>query len=331
MTTYYVDGAVGADINDGLAEGAGNAWATIQKAMDTVVAGDKVWVKASATYDEYVQVTGANNGILSSPVEWEGYTSILGDRGKVTCTNQTGFGNSCLFGNSTTSYYWFKNFIFSLATVGVQSCRYMIFDNCEFVNNSAQGVAGCVVMSFRNCIFSNNGSVGVINGGSTHNLNSCIIANNGTNGYDGVNNENILYRCLVYGNGATSDTLYRMGDFSHIIGCTIDGNATTSAAVAAAANEWPFTFVDNLIHNSSTGFTASVTTSPRQFIGIYSNNVFTDSVTTPYNANSGNFFADGKFDIVGGDPEFLDAAGGDYRIGSTSVAKDSGTAPGGIT
>jgi hypothetical protein len=36
MTTYYVDTAVGNDGNAGTSEGAGNAWATIDKAMNTV-------------------------------------------------------------------------------------------------------------------------------------------------------------------------------------------------------------------------------------------------------------------------------------------------------
>ena len=40
MTIYYVDGVVGDDTNAGTSEGSGSAWATIDKAMNTVAAGD---------------------------------------------------------------------------------------------------------------------------------------------------------------------------------------------------------------------------------------------------------------------------------------------------
>jgi len=62
MATYYVDTAVGDDGNLGTSEGAGNAWATIQHAVDNVAADDKVWVKASGTYSEALDATGATAG-----------------------------------------------------------------------------------------------------------------------------------------------------------------------------------------------------------------------------------------------------------------------------
>ena len=82
MTTYYVDGAVGNDGNAGTSEGAGNAWATIDHAMNTVAAGDKVFVKATGTYSEtpVMDTVGASN----NPITFEGYTTTPGDNGKVT-------------------------------------------------------------------------------------------------------------------------------------------------------------------------------------------------------------------------------------------------------
>ncbi len=78
MATYYVDGAVGDDGNLGTSEGAGNAWATLTKAMNTVAAGDKVWVKASATYTE--TMTMVTVGAQGTPIVFEGYTTATGDR-----------------------------------------------------------------------------------------------------------------------------------------------------------------------------------------------------------------------------------------------------------
>src|SRR3990167_8766585 len=40
MATYYVEPGIGADVNLGTSQGAGNSWATLQKAADTAVAGD---------------------------------------------------------------------------------------------------------------------------------------------------------------------------------------------------------------------------------------------------------------------------------------------------
>ena len=53
MTDYYVDTAVGNDANSGLAEGAGNAWATIGKALTAgspVVSLDRVYVKLQSVF-----------------------------------------------------------------------------------------------------------------------------------------------------------------------------------------------------------------------------------------------------------------------------------------
>ena len=44
MTTYYVDSELGNDNNPGTAAGAGNAWASIGKALDTAQSGDAVYI-----------------------------------------------------------------------------------------------------------------------------------------------------------------------------------------------------------------------------------------------------------------------------------------------
>lgn len=69
--------AVGDDANVGTSEGSGNAWKTIDKAMNTVAAGDKVWVKASANYTELVTIDTV--GSIAAPIVFEGYTSTTGD------------------------------------------------------------------------------------------------------------------------------------------------------------------------------------------------------------------------------------------------------------
>lgn len=66
--TYYVDGATGSDVNAGTSLGA--AWATVQQAADTAVAGDTVYIRAGF-YDE--QITPANSGSSGSVITYQGY------------------------------------------------------------------------------------------------------------------------------------------------------------------------------------------------------------------------------------------------------------------
>ena len=57
MATYFVSAATGNDADTGLTEAL--AWLTIDKAMNTVVAGDKVWVKADGNYTETATIDTA--------------------------------------------------------------------------------------------------------------------------------------------------------------------------------------------------------------------------------------------------------------------------------
>ena len=94
MTTYYVDSAA-----TGAADGSSeaDAWTTIDTAMNNVVAGDKVWVKASATYSETPNIDTAGTSTLA--IVFEGYTTTTGDRGKVTVSGGTN-NLTCALGGS---------------------------------------------------------------------------------------------------------------------------------------------------------------------------------------------------------------------------------------
>ena len=159
MTTYYVDGAVGNDGNAGTSEGAGNAWATIQKALDTVVADDIVYVKASATYSE--SATASTNGSIGAPIRFIGYTSTTTDGGKVTISAT---GTNAVSGSTFLAYYAWSNFIFTggsgtafdMSTSGDNAYFY----NCEFTNAGAFGFRGDNSFTFYRCEFTGNTSAG---------------------------------------------------------------------------------------------------------------------------------------------------------------------------
>ena len=85
MATYYVDGLNGSDAAAGTSEGT--AWKTIDKAMNTVAAGDKVWIEDTATYNETATIDTA--GTAASPIEFEGYNTTTGDDGQITIDGQS--------------------------------------------------------------------------------------------------------------------------------------------------------------------------------------------------------------------------------------------------
>ena len=77
-TTYYVDPNGDNDANGLTLQ---TSWLTIQKAADTMVAGDTVYIKAG-TYNE--QVTIASSGTSSLPIVFEGYKDTPGDNPSFT-------------------------------------------------------------------------------------------------------------------------------------------------------------------------------------------------------------------------------------------------------
>ena len=121
MTDYYVDGAVGSDLNNGLAEGAGNAFETITQGLSVVVAGDRVYVKASVTYNETATIVTAGSGF--NYILLEGYTSTVGDNGQVTIDGQStrARGVDCTTGGAAN--YVIKNITAQNHTLyGIRPC-----------------------------------------------------------------------------------------------------------------------------------------------------------------------------------------------------------------
>ena len=328
MTTYYVDGAVGNDGNLGTSEGAGNAWATLGHAFSSIAAGDKIWIKASATYDELVTLTVSGATPLT-PIRVEGYTSTPGDGGKVTWTN-TGAGFYCLDGDLIGQYYIFENIIFTGASnSNINDVQNTLFINCE-TNNA--GAAGANVRStaWINCIFSGNSSVGLTGTSGQFNLIGCIIRNNGGSGIGLLNGQLELYRSLVYGNTTTSYAVGG-GDFSYIAGCTIDGNGTTGACIDGGGESIRWVR-DCIIHNAATGYTTSNTTADVfKLISYVGGNLITDSVTTPLDLDPVWIYGDGSRDIIGVDPAFTDEINNDYTLSDTSPAINAGIQPGSLS
>ena len=195
MTTYYVDVAVGNDVNAGTSEGAGNAWASIGKALDTVVAGNTVYVKASGDYTAQHGASGAigefkTGAAVADFILFEGYTTTPGD-GTFACVTLDAGPNTlanCLKYPATDMYlyYAFRFFRFTGASgdgvdaLGATYGRSIGFYSCRFDNNGGSGLGGSYYYTLNLCQFDNNSSYGAI--GTYIIVSNCVAFSNGDAG-----------------------------------------------------------------------------------------------------------------------------------------------------
>lgn len=233
MAIYYVNGDVGSDANAGTSAGAGNAWLTIDKAMNTVAAGDKVWINNVNTYAELATIDTA--GTVAAPIEFEGYGSVTGDNGIATITGSSARTN-CIADSvvaNTRIFYLFKNFRFTAATADgvLTDSNATIWKNCQFDTNSGDGFQGGYAM-FENCKFNNNSVKGLNHDRGNIGCIGCRFYNNATDGINsiaGVANSLVLLFCEFYSNGSNAIVCGGANDnLCVIVNCTIDGDSKNS-------------------------------------------------------------------------------------------------------
>ena len=322
MATYYVDTAVGNDSNAGTSEGAGNAWATIDKAMNTVAASDKVWVKASGNYNETATIDTV--GAITTPITFEGYSSTTGDYGKVTIDGQSTRA-SCLTGATNATYYIFKNFKFINGTgagVSLASADNVSFFNCEFNSNGGAGIDIDNNCLFINCVAASNGADGLEPDSNTT-LIGCVLHSNTLSNLNAAA-AYLIYRCVSYAPGSSSDC-FDVPFINNAIGNTADGE-NSSDGWTINSDTTPV-FIDNIIYDCGTGvlFSASLQEATNTFVGY---NLINSNTTDYSGTTSGELFA---IKDVTGAPAFTDEANDDYTLGAGSSAIDAGINPGGVT
>lgn len=324
MTTYYVDGAVGSDLNDGLAEGAGNAWATINYAMSQVANPDTVYVKDSATYTETATIVTAGSQ-TGGPILFEGYSTVPGDNGKITIDGENTRTNGITTSLSLVRYI-FKNFIITRHTAqgvtGGASGTWVTFINCEITNNAGDGINLDNAITIVNCIVTGNSSEG-INADDNLSVIGSIVGNNG--GINQINsfNTRVLYKNAVYGSTGSQGGINAPN--AHFIAAnTIASDGSTGYGVNYIASV-PL-LMDNIIYDWGNGVNLSSTIYADSFVGYN----LVNSNTVDY---TGNGLPNGSVGIgdVTGPPAFIDEVSDDYRVRQNSPAVGAGLKPSGIT
>jgi hypothetical protein len=327
MTTYYVDGAVGNDTNDGLAEGAGNAWATIQKAADTALnGGDIIYVKNSVTYTEEVTQSVTPTGYSNAnPLRWIGYSDVPGDFGRVVIdspssyawyiTYQVAYGLWMNFSFTGGSTYGFNHSFGS----GDSACFY----NCEFRNNGSSGFYGDNVNSFFRCDIRNNGFHGLDIDNDCMII-ACKIHNNTQKGVYVIGSLGVLYKTLVYDNGAEGVEVTSNLDFG---ACNSIINNSGAFGLETGAASQAIAVLENVVYGNNIGINIDGVNGVGlleffDYNAYYNNTTNIAGVTDP--------FKDSLNDVLG-DPRFIDEANDDYRVRQNSPLVGAGITPGVFT
>lgn len=323
MTTYFVDMAVGADTNAGTSAGSGNAWKTVDKAMNTVAAGDKVWVKGSANYTELATIDTV--GTITAPVVFEGYTTTTGDGGQATITGSSTRAN-CLADSTaadTRLYYVFKNFHFTAATAeGVLSDgQNLTFKNCKFSTNATIGLSCRGLVGCEKCEFSSNTTNGCtvasgdnIGGGI---FVGCTFYSNGGSGLRCIAASSVVVGCVFFSNAADNMQLGANGCFFAVINCTVDGDGKDSdTGLLINGTSYQGTVVNTVLYDCTTGYDGQGTNRGEATI---SRNNLVNANTTAY--SSGATFT-GELTSA---PTFVnEVAGADYHPDTGSPLKAAG-------
>lgn len=319
-TPYYLDHALGNDVNLGTSAGAGNAWKTIGKALDTVVADDYVWVKNGEDYIEDHNAASAvgeisTAGGATTPIIFEGYAVTPGDGGVAVLNAGTNALGNVLETDGVVGaslYYSFKNLRFTGASADgvhmrIPNYKFCKWTNCRFDNNGVNGLdtdADHVVVG---CQFDNNGAAGWDGDGRSICVNSSSFGNT-TSGFLPGSSCFFAY-CLVYSNG--SPGISTAGQESVVVNCTFDGENTDSGISCGSG---AFAVLNSIFYDCDTGLAGAA--------GYEWHKVSLGNLFNSNDADRVNWPADAS-DVTGA-PTFVNEAGDDYTLDTGSAAINAG-------
>ena len=282
MATYYVSAATGSDSDTGLSEAL--AWLTIDKAMNTVVAGDKVWVKADGNYAELVTIDTVGTEI--TPIVFEGYTTTTGDGGRATITGSSSRANcvvdSLSLGAGSGLFYVFKNLRFTAATgVGfLTDVNNLVFKNCKFDTNGSDGLSSRTVQC-EACEFSSNTGDGVGDTAGAKLFIGCKFYSN-INGVSGrvVGVNLVLIGCRFFSNSGANIYVGVNNALAVVVNCTVDGDSKNSdSGIRVDDTQCMLAVINTVLYDCTAGYT-----SPNGNMGerVISRNNLVNANTTAY-------------------------------------------------
>ena len=353
MSTFFVRASGGNDINDGLS--FANAWATLQKMADTMVAGDLGLVASDGVHAPTSTVDlDINAGTPSNPIEWRGAGPLGEDDGSIVTLNGASVSPVGAIMRTgvvpmVSSNVWFEGFRF---TAGANrnwwvdnNQRGLQFKRCRFDNAVADGFLfnepnGYVL--FIDCEFDNNGGdgIGVQTGASGRIfLVNCLIHDNASHGIDRIISLTMDY-CWVYKNGGAGINELLDNPDVQVTNCVFDGNTGDGCIISATTNTGLMMFFNNMITNNG-GF--GVTHEGNEMMGLIGNNLFfnntegevsfdgiAEAAIADFNHFGTSVDADPLYKDTGDGTEDYrtDAAGPGFEAGYPLTLMDNSTLPG---
>jgi len=292
----------------------GGAFKTIQRVMNTIFAGDKGWIKASAPYEENVNQIVL--GTVASPIIIEGYASITGDQGVVINDGTSNPGNGWLTPNNNIYcvYKYLRMTNFTLRGWRGVGTDYAKFIECRFDNNGNDGIYLGSVCTLLGCYAHNNTNSGFVLSSNDAHVLSCISVNNGLDGFQ-VNKKIVLYNCLSVSNGRYG-VYSTFNDQQTFMNCTIDGNNQTTEIGMYFINETKgrIVCINNIVVGCVSGMVANTDTKENT---VSMNNLLFNN-TVNYSKIQ-TFFGE-----VLANPLFINPSGLDYSLSNASPALNAG-------
>jgi len=331
---YYVDGVNGDDGNGGT--GWGDAWKTIGKALS--VAGDyDLVLVADATYNE-VNLNFNGKKIYLKGVDH----NTTGAQPVIVCQ---GSGRAFYFASGETKDSTIDNFAIwggNNQGGGAICCRNSSSPtvvNCAFSGNSATWYGGAIYCdssspSVINCMFAGNsasrygGAIACYNY-SSPTVTDCVFSGNGASDDGGAiycyNHSNAtVTNCTFSGNSADyGGAIFCSSSSSATLNnCTFSGNSASNffgGAIACYSNS-SVTLNNCILWGDSAGSSGNEIYIEDSGSSCTLNHCCVDN--TGYGGQTGNI--DDSNNCIFVDPQFMDAANGDYHLQPTSPCIDAG-------
>jgi hypothetical protein len=307
----------GGGLHDGSSEA--NAW-TLAEAHTNMSVGDRLNIKAG-TYTVGGTYNAWPTSTLSSPSGFRGYKNTIGDLDDKPVSQLVDGTDRPLIQTTNASYYWFTNRAHELyENLAFESSTsrpaqyadgyYTIYSRCKFIADPAGSI--CIrrstgnYSSFVNCHFDGNG------GGQQQNIDEatqfvgCLFENlKYIEAYEFVQFSNSIIRNMTQGG-----LRYTAWGWHNINGNTfynIGGNAIE--IVNASVPSIGSILIQNNVFHTITGNALQSAANNLDFFA--DNNLF-------YGSNYSNTFNLNRNAISEASDPFVDAAGGDYSLVSSS-------------
>lgn len=291
-------------------------WITMDKGMNTVAAGDKVWVRKNGNYDETVTIDTV--GTSTAPIWFEGYEDTLDDNVRAGIRG-LGVRAACITDSLGTvdAYYIFENFSTVSATshgIDLSSLSNLIFKNCTASSHGGRGYIFNDNVVLESCASSGNGSTGV-EGNSGCVILGCNISADSSAGIqieDGLVIHTKVFSSAIYaihfdGTAGLPCVVY---------GGTIDGDSKDTNQGVRFPSGTPCIRVlaNTIIYDCGTGATGF---NMGSFFSSRNNLLYNN--TTNYSGGFQTFIGE-----VTSDPLFVDEDAFDHTLSSQSPAKKAG-------